>query len=189
MPFDDDEWKRIVGALEIFPDNYGKPGGGNAKRLRAFVLLLRFSGLRIGDATALETKRIVGNKLMLRTAKTGTVVWLPLPPVVVKALETKPRLYEDRYFSSGEATNHTATNKWRARLSKLFELAKIGAGHPHRFRDTAAVGWLLARLTIDEVATLLGHSNTRVTEQSYLPWVRERQVRLEDKLKASWNSV
>jgi site-specific recombinase XerD len=58
-------------------------------RLRALVLLLRFSGLRIGDAVTLARDRIQGEKLFLYTAKTGTPVYLPLPDVLLKALETR----------------------------------------------------------------------------------------------------
>jgi integrase len=51
MPFTREEMIRIFAALEP----YGKSAGiRNAQRLRAFVLLLRYSGLRIGDATQLK---------------------------------------------------------------------------------------------------------------------------------------
>ena len=51
MPFTREEMIRIFTALEP----YGKSAGiRNAQRLRAFVLLLRYSGLRIGDATSLK---------------------------------------------------------------------------------------------------------------------------------------
>ena len=57
---------------------------GNQDRLRAFVLVTRHSGLRIGDAIALDENRLNGNKLLLYTAKTGTPVYIPLPPMVIE---------------------------------------------------------------------------------------------------------
>ncbi len=51
--------------------------------LRALVLLLRYSGLRIRDAVTLSKSRLSGNRLFLYTAKTGTSVFVPLPEFVV----------------------------------------------------------------------------------------------------------
>ena len=51
------------------------------------MLLLRYSGLRMGDAVALSSERIDGDKLFLYTSKAGTPVYCPLPPAVIVALE------------------------------------------------------------------------------------------------------
>ena len=56
----------ILDACDHYPDKQ------NAVRLRALVLLLRYSGLRIRDAVTLSRNRIQGDKLFLYTAKTGT---------------------------------------------------------------------------------------------------------------------
>jgi hypothetical protein len=61
-----------------------------AIRLRALVLLLHYSGLRSTDAATLSRNRITGDKLLLYTAKTGTPVFCPLPPVVIGALGAIP---------------------------------------------------------------------------------------------------
>ena len=63
----------------------------NARRLRALVLLLRHSGLRIGDGVTLGRGRIDKEKLFLYTAKTGTPVNVPLPDFVLTALEAAPK--------------------------------------------------------------------------------------------------
>ncbi len=65
------------------------------------ILLLRYSGMRIGDAVSCSTERMNGNKLLLYTQKTRVPVYCPLPDFVVKALEEITPLSE-RYFS-GEA--------------------------------------------------------------------------------------
>lgn len=53
--------------------------------MKAFVLTMRHSGLRIGDTIALKRDRVKGNKLFLHTQKTGTRVYVPLPPAAVEA--------------------------------------------------------------------------------------------------------
>ena len=62
-----------------------KPGGQNAKRLKAFVLLMRYSGLRISDAIQLNEEKIQGNRIFLYTQKTSVHVYVPMPPIFFEA--------------------------------------------------------------------------------------------------------
>jgi len=55
---------------------------------RAFVLSLRYSGLRIRDVVTLSRDRIQDGKFFRYMAKTVTPVWCPLSPFVVGALES-----------------------------------------------------------------------------------------------------
>ena len=86
--FPPDEFERIIAATYI---RRGDRGGGDVKanqlRLRTMTLLMRWSGLRIRDAVTLERHRLNGDSLLLYQAKTGTPVYVPLPPEVVEALE------------------------------------------------------------------------------------------------------
>jgi integrase/recombinase XerD len=61
----------------------------------------------------------------------------------------------------------------------VYEIAQVEEGHARRWRDTFAVELLLAGATIEQVAALLGHQSTRVTEKHYSPWVKARQEQLE----------
>jgi len=185
MPFTREEMIRILTAL----GPYGKSAGiRNAQRLRAFVLLLRYSGLRIGDAVQLEVNRIVDSKLLLHTEKTGVPVYCVLPEMVVKALDAAPRSSARYFFWTGKSTVRSAKGKWQRRLQRLFELAKVPAGHAHRLRDTFAVELLLAGVPLDRVSVLLGHSSIRITERHYAPWTRSRQEQIEADLKAAWSN-
>jgi len=161
-------------------------GTENARRIRAFVLLLRHSGLRIGDAVMLERGRITGDKLFLYTAKTGTPVYLPLRDDVLTALEAVPKISEQYFFWSGESKAESATGDWQRALKGVFKEAKIPDGHAHRFRDTFAVGLLQSGVPMDRVSVLLGHSNIKVTEKHYSPWVRARQEQLEADVRRTW---
>ncbi len=134
----------------------------NARRIRAFVLLLRHSGLRIGDAVTLERSRITGDKVFLYTAKTSTPVYVPLPDFVLTALEAVPKISEQYFFWSGESKRDSATGDWQRALEGVFKEAKIADGHAHRFRDTFAVGLLQSGVPMDRVSVPLGHSSIKV---------------------------
>jgi integrase/recombinase XerD len=156
-------------------------------KVKALVLLMRHSGLRIGDAVSLGADRIHEGKLMLRTAKTGTLVYCPLPPFVLVALEAvkRPNGY---FFWTGESKRSSVADTWRKRLAPVFKAAQVLGAHPHRFRDTFAVELLLAGVPLERVSILLGHSSTRITEKHYAPWVRDRQQQLEADVRRTWNA-
>jgi integrase/recombinase XerD len=171
MPFTQEEFKRVLDACDKYPDKQ------NALRLRALTYLLRYSGLRISDAVTLPKQRIHKDMLTLRTAKTGTPVRVPLPEMAVQALGAiKSDTY---YFWSGQGTKKSCVGNYQRAFKKLYEIAQVEEGHAHRWRDTFAVELLLAGATIEQVAALLGHQSTRVTEKHYSPWVKARQEQLE----------
>jgi integrase len=186
MPFTQQEMIEVLSACDKYTDNYGNAGQINARRLRALVLLLRYSGMRIGDTVTCAKDRVAADRLFLYTQKTGVPVCTKLPPVVVEALNTTPSVSERYFFWSGQGKVETATGNWRRSLRKLFRLAGVKNGHPHRFRDTFAVEQLLSGTKMENVSILLGHSSIRVTEKHYAPWVRARQEQLEADVERSW---
>jgi len=184
LPFSPGEMLKILAAL----DAYGASAGiANAQRLRAFVLVLRYSGMRIGDAVRLSVDRIDGNKLFLYTQKTGTPVRCVLPDFVLRELGAAPKSSEGHFFWTGKSKLHSAIGKWQRRLQRLFELAGVQGGHAHRFRDTFSIALLQSGVPLDRVSILLGHRNIRITEKHYSAWVRERQEQLESDLQRAWS--
>jgi integrase/recombinase XerD len=179
LSFTQGEMTEILAAIERYPDKSGKTGRTNAIRLRAFVLTLRYTGMRIGDVTSLSADRLAGNKIFLYTQKTGVPVYCIVPDFVAEALETVPRLSEKYLFWTGNSTLHTAIGTWQRTLRGMFKLAGVINGYAHRFRDTFSVELLLAGVPIEQVSILLGHSNIKITQQHYSPWVRDRQRQLE----------
>ena len=179
LPFSEAEYEKILWATELYPD---RPKGRRIQ-VKAFILLLRYSALRIGDAVSLERKRIKDGKLMLYTSKTGTPVWLPLPDMVLESLQRVA--ISERYFWSGVGTLKSATTGWQRTLVKLFHLAGI-KGHAHMFRDTMAVDLLNRGVSLENVATILGNT-VRICEKHYAPWVRTRQIALEKEIKKVWS--
>jgi|SRR5579864_933191 len=188
LPFGRDEIKKILVACDKYTDCYGRTGRGNGEQIRALVLLLRYAGLRIGDATSCEVNRLNDGRLFLYTHKTGVPVSCKLPTFVVEALNSVPRNSETYWFWSGVGSVENNAETWRRKLRRLFDIAKINDGHPHRFRDTFAVELLLAGVPVQEVSVLLGHSSIRVTETHYSPWVRARQEQLDANLERAWAS-
>jgi len=178
LPFTADEMARILTACEKYPAR-------NRVRMTAFVLLLRWSGLRIGDAVTITTDRMTNGKVFLHTQKTGTNVWVPVPPTVTDAL-AKVTLDGDRYFWSGKGKPTSASSGWQRALRVLFALADVPTGHAHRFRDTFAVELLLQGVELADVSKLLGHASIKVTERHYSPWVHARQSRLEAAVQKTW---
>lgn len=182
--FPQDEFARIIDATYV----YGDPRGGFIPledlrlRLRVMTELMRWSGLRIRDAITLEKTRLMGDSLFLYQAKTGTPVFVPLPPHVVTALKELPqgpRPNPRYYFWSGNGNPKSAVANWQRAYRRLFEIAAIQKPdgslkrcHPHMFRDTFAVENLLAGIPIDQVSLLLGHASVKITEKSYAPFVK-----------------
>jgi len=79
LPFTHDEVVRILRACDELHQARNAVGKANARRLRALILLLRYSGMRIGDSVSCAKERLNGNKLLLYTQKTGVPVYCPLP--------------------------------------------------------------------------------------------------------------
>ena len=100
-------------------------------------ILLRYSGMRIGDAVNFSTDRLEGSRLFLYTQKTGVPVNTILPEFVLSALETTPKVKEKFFFWSGRGKLESIVRSWQMRLRRLFKLSGAPNGHPHRFRDTS----------------------------------------------------
>jgi integrase/recombinase XerD len=178
LPFADADMKKILGACPT----HREPT--RAVQLRAIVLLMRYSGLRIGDAVTLARDRIQNGVLELRTAKSGTKVRVPLPPAVLDALQNIPRV-NDYYFWTGVSKRKTITNDWEAVFQQLFERAGI-AGHSHRLRHTFAASLLQKGVSLENVSQLLGHQSIRITEKTYASWIAGRQEHLDAAVRKTW---
>lgn len=188
------EFKKIVDGTYA----YGEWRGGRdyqhrALRLRALILLMRWSGLSILDAVTLERQRLEGNRLLLYRHKTKVPVFVSLPPDLVTLLQGLPNSNPRYFFWSGNGDPHTAKKGWQRSLRRLFktvslktEDGRLRRCHPHMLRDTFAVELLLAGVPLDQVSLLLAHSSIRVTEKHYAPFVKARQQQLEASVRMAW---
>lgn len=183
LPFSEEEMGRIYAAIATYRE-MPKVQVAFADRLRALVMLMESSGLRIGDAVSVTRADLKGDRLILSTAKTGTKVRIPLPPPVMAMLSSVER--EDGSFFRGNGELDTDTGNYRRALRRIGTLAKVGRLHPHRFRDTFSVNLLAKGVSLEHVAKLLGHASIKVTERHYAPWVPRLQDQLEAAVKATW---
>ena len=167
MPLSRDEMRALLAAAAPAP------------REQALLLLLRYSGLAIRDATTLRRDALEpSGELVLRRSKSGELVTVALPDQVAAALEAAGQPRGQHFFWTGQSQRATAAKYWRARLARIAVVAAVEDFRPHRLRDTFAVELLLAGVAIQDVSTLLGHSSVRTTEMYYAPWNLARRNRL-----------
>jgi integrase/recombinase XerD len=178
LPYSLDVLPRVLESCGKYPDKK------NAVKLRALTLLLRYSGLRITDAVTLAKHRVQDGVLTLRTAKTGTDVRVPLPPIALDALAATPA--GAYYFWTGRGKKKSCVGNYQRAFKKLYKIAEVENGHAHRWRDTFAVELLRADVPLEQVSILLGHASIKVTEKHYSPWVKARPDKLEAAVRSTF---
>jgi integrase/recombinase XerD len=184
LPVTNEDFEKVLWACDLFPAN-GIYGEGNRTRVKAFVLMLRYSGLRIRDVALLSEDKLKNNKLLLYSAKTKVPVYIPLPDFVVKELHRAGALLSGKYFFwSGHGEIKSCVNDWQRSLARLSKLAGVKF-HAHQLRDSFAVDLLSNGVSLENVATLLGNT-IKIAEKHYAPWVKSRQISLEQSIEKAW---
>jgi integrase len=210
-PFTREEMDRIFPAVANLPDEYGRRGQPIADQTRAFILVMRYTGMSIGDAAKLEKTAVDGCRIRTYRKKTGEDVFAKVPPFVIEALNRAPHDSERYYFWTGVGKLHTRTSKWGSRLQRLFvaadvrtvesekkrrsggklkteaETVKVSKATPHMFRHTLVRDLLERGTPMEEIAELLGNS-MKVVEKYYSKWDTRRQARLEKTLEDFWQN-
>lgn len=156
---------------------------------RAIFQLQRWLGVRLVDALMLSRSGVRGNRILLKTQKTGAVIDRIVPDVVVESLAAVPRrktMHPDHYFWSRQCSHRALSTMWTPRIKLLNEHLSFRDENvepmqfrSHMLRDTYAVELLLAGMPLDKVSKLLTHSSIRTTERHYAKWVKARQDQLE----------
>ena len=167
LPLSLDEMRALLRASEGSPKE------------RALILLMRYAGLAIGDASRLRRDRVgPGGELTLRRTKSGELVTVALPLLATAALEGIAAPRAEYFFWTGRSHPETPPKYWRKRLAQVARNAGIEGFHPHRLRDTFAVELLAAGVLMQDVSALLGHSSVATTEKYYAAWNKARRNRL-----------
>jgi integrase len=197
MPLTPDEFEALLTATSVLKDPERQ------QRARAVFLLMRWSGLAIGDALKLERQRVTHKSGVYRVVtmrqKTGTDVSVPLPPDVAREILAAPNGWtssangaksvgDPKYlFWDGKSD---IVNTWTRRLvPAVFAAAKIkraGNMTSHRLRDTFAVDLLQKGVPLEDVSKALGHESIKTTEKHYAKWVKGRQDRLDNLIAGTW---
>ena len=176
MPLEVSEMRALLAAAQDRPKD------------RALLLLMRYSGLAIGDAVTLRRDAFAGVELTLRRAKSGELVTVDLPRVVVRAMLSLRSANPDYFWWSGRGTPVTCAKYWRWRLGAIAGRAGVAGFRPHRLRDTFAADLLARGALIQDVSALLGHSSVQTTERFYAPWDRQRRAHLRRVVHAASRS-
>ena len=172
IPFTQDEVEKILAATENDLD-------------LAFILTLRHTGLRIGDASLLRTSHLSGGRIYLHTAKAGTPVSIVIPPNLVSLLKSLPTP-GGYFFLRGESTDvHTTSDLWRRRFKILCKTAGVMPDHAHRMRHTLATDLLSKGVPTEAVAAVLGNTPSIVSKH-YASWVSQRQDALDAAIESTW---
>jgi integrase/recombinase XerD len=187
LPFEEEEVSRLLDACDRWRYGTGR-WRENGQKLRAYLLVLRYTGLRACDGLLLERGQLQESRVFLYQAKTGTPVYVPVPPVVVEALKGLKKR-GNRFFCPDDraAKIQYVYQVWRRKLIAVAKIAGVKNPHFHRFRDTFAVSLLNEGVSIEIVSVLLGHASIKVTEKHYKPWVRSLQDKLEAAVRLTWD--
>lgn len=208
IAFYDDQFQAIIDATYIYEDSNRFRHA--ALRLRALILLMRWSGLAIRDALTLPTWRIVDGILKGKRTKTKVHVEVALPADVIEALEAALAINENPgfFFWNGRCKERSLVGNYNRMLKRLFSLVKWpplrkGQVHPiedgehnpitphsHMFRHTFAY-WFLntpdanGKLgDIRDLQILLGHKKLATTEKHYTGFLPQQNERLHVEVRS-----
>ncbi len=180
-PYDDNELEKIAWAIPLFPIK-GIYGENNRERIRAFVSVLRWTGLRIRDVVQLKRSAVDEEFITVRTHKNGKPVQLPVHPEMLEALSMM-KGYE-YFFWSGTGNPKSCVGDWQRTLRRLGVVAGVHI-HAHRWRHTFATQLLSKGVPVSEVAAILGNS-PRIIEKHYSQWIQARQDSLNAAVRETW---
>jgi site-specific recombinase XerD len=183
-PFTAEQVEAILAAIGEYPTK-NTYGHDNRARILAFVLTLRYTGLRMSDVVKLSKIQIAKGRVLLYTTKTGAPIYLPLPKRLLdalKAIESE----SPYYFWTGKNGMKAPLNTWGFAFKKLLGLAKV-KGHPHMYRHTMAIELLEKGITVEQVAAILGNSPA-IVYKHYAPWIASRQKALDAAVMSVWDS-
>lgn len=181
-PYTPDEVIAILGAC----DRLGR-GSYERQRARAMVLLMRYCGLSVVDVATLRRDEIRDGMLDRGRRKTGEIVRIPLPSVLIDTFHALPiprgAAGESTYFFwSGNGTVRSAQRDITRTLAQVFTLSGVPNAHAHKFRHTLATELLERGWSYEDVATVLG-SSPAIIRKHYAQWSVKRQERITSLLQ------
>lgn len=157
-------------------------------RHRTLVLLLAYTGLRFGEAAALEVQdlNLLRRQIHVRQQVSevgGVLIWtptkgrqarhVPLPSFLVEPLsvECQGRQRADAVFTAPRGGTLRVTT-WRRRVwtptvERLQDGSGFPAATPHDLRHTAASLAVQAGANVKVLQTMLGHKSATLTLDTY----------------------
>ncbi len=176
-PYTRQEVVNMLDACDSFGSNHYE-----RRRARAMILLLRHTALRISDVGMMKRSSLKGDSIHVRTIKNSKPVSLPVPSVVVEALNALPDPKgagpnPEYFFWSGHGTMRSLVRGIDRTLRKIFQKSGVPGAHAHRFRHSLATELLEGGASFEDVASILG-SSPAIIRKHYAQWSTKRQTRL-----------
>jgi integrase/recombinase XerD len=174
------------------------------QRLRALVLLMRYSGLAIIDAVSLERANIrhkedeyrVYIKTRQKVSKRDRLqaVDNAIPPFVGKevlaVLNGTPKYIfwnrGEHEVGNEETEKRRATGYWHKWIRALLDTAGLPNATSHMFRHTLAIEMIRHGASFEDVAAALGNTVGVVAKFYSHEWAKVRQGRTDNAIKAAW---
>jgi integrase len=173
-PFSPEEMERILAAAEADPE------------MKTLILVMRWTGLRISDASFLRPEQIVEGEIRLATRKTGSHVSIALREEVLARLQAMPVHHNGYWFVTGSTKLETVTDLMRRRIKKIFKAADIKKGQCHAFRHTFATDLIARGMPTHLVSKLLSHTSVSITERFYIHAIESVKKNLAAEFKKTW---
>lgn len=139
-----------INKLEDFSDNTLQ--NETLRNVAAWFVFSCYSGLRYSDAATFSSKKIIDNKIIIRTQKSKSDVSIKIFPLLQKAID---RLVQP--IISNQKINYYI--KMAAVACNITKPVNY-----HMSRHTFAVMYLNRGGTMENLSKLLGHSNIRTTQ-------------------------
>jgi integrase/recombinase XerD len=183
-------------ALEAAVAKMQSPGWTDERRLRmrALILVMRWSGMAINDAVCLERSsggitRLIGPVIHGQRHKTSKKFSVPLPGWLVDLLKALPVAHPKYYFwhkrpDGREVLRTSMVTQFGDWFGEMFKLAGI-KGHSHQFRHSFATYHLSRGVSVERVAEWMGDSVAEVL-RTYGHWIPARQELSEQAMRDSW---
>jgi integrase/recombinase XerD len=172
IPFTDEEVQKIISKAKD-------------DRELAFILTLRHTGLRIGDASLLAVSQLSENRVYLYTTKAGTPVSVVIPPNLVSLLKSLPPNGGYFFVRRNSVDMQTCARLWRNRFKRICKELKIAPAHPHRMRHYLASDLLTKGASVEDVAIILGNSPA-IVQKHYAHLSQARINRTDAILEKTW---
>ena len=177
-----EEKQRLLEAIPLVFPNI-------AEAVRAFVLIQRYSGLRLVDVVTLRTDALQSDGLMIASQeKNEEPVFVPLPPFVVELVKNLTPKSKHYFFWTGASTIKTAVNDWSEKMRRLYEAANIEGKRTHEWRDTLAIEVLEGGGSLEDVQLLLGHRSRKTTEKYYVALTKKRMEKAIEARRRTWDA-
>jgi integrase/recombinase XerD len=193
----DEQFEALLASV---PKLNGRTTEEQRRKLRALMMLMRWTGLAIRDAVTIERARCQQNgdgfwKLLIHRAKTGHPVYATIRGEVMEQVVAGANA-EGRYLfidavPKAERELDSLVQSWGVLFRKLGDVASLkdenGADYgftSHSMRHTFVFWCLNSGLPTEDVAMLIGDS-VQIVAKHYSAWIAGRQERLNERMMAA----